>query len=83
MNEFKSKIRTIQWIDTYSRMVDQTLFPYEFKYIYIKSVQEMFDAINKLIVIVAPAFVIAGALGVVFYAHFLENVYLSRFVFIQ
>ena len=27
MTEFKSKIRTIEWIDTYSRMVDQTKFP--------------------------------------------------------
>ena len=83
MNEFKSKIRTIQWIDTYSRMVDQTLFPYEFKYIDIKSGQEMFDAIKKMIVRGAPAIGIAGAHGVVLYAQELENENLSREDFIQ
>ena len=83
MNEFKSKIRTIQWIDTYSRMVDQTLFPYEFKYIDIKTGQEMFDAIKKMIVRGAPAIGIAGAHGVVLYAQELENENLSREDFIQ
>ncbi len=83
MNEFKSKIRTIQWIDTYSRMVDQTLFPYEFKYIDIKSGQEMFDAIKKMIVRGAPAIGIAGAHGVVLYAQELENENLSREDFIK
>ena len=33
MAEFKSKIRTIEWIDTYSRMVDQTKFPDKFEYV--------------------------------------------------
>ena len=83
MNEFKSKIRTIQWIDTYSRMADQTLFPYEFKYIDIKTGQEMFDAIKKMIVRGAPAIGIAGAHGVVLYAQELENENLSREDFIQ
>ena len=83
MNEFKSKIRTIQWIDTYSRMVDQTLFPYKFKYIDIKTGQEMFDAIKKMIVRGAPAIGIAGAHGVVLYAQELENENLSREDFIQ
>ena len=83
MNEFKSKIRTIQWIDTYSRMVDQTLFPYKFKYIDIKTGQEMFDAIKKMIVRGAPAIGIAGAHGVVLYAQELENENLSREDFIK
>ena len=36
MSEFTSKIRTIEWIDTYSRMVDQTKFPEKFEYINIR-----------------------------------------------
>ena len=33
MAEFTSKIRTIQWVDNVSRMVDQTKFPEKFEYI--------------------------------------------------
>lgn len=50
MSEFTSKIRTIEWIDTYSRMVDQTKFPEKFEYINITTGQDMFDAIKTMIV---------------------------------
>ena len=43
MAEFTSKIRTIEWIDTYSRMVDQTKFPEHFEYVNIINGQDMFD----------------------------------------
>lgn len=65
---FESKIRTIQWIDNVSRMVDQTIVPYEFKYVDIKTGQEMYDAIQTMIVRGAPAIGIAGAHGVALYA---------------
>ena len=81
MTEFKSKIRTIEWIDTFSRMVDQTLFPYEFKYVDIKTGDEMFDAIKTMIVRGAPAIGIAGAHGVVLYAQELK--YLPREEFVK
>ena len=68
MSEFTSKIRTIEWIDTYSRMVDQTKFPEHFDYVDIKTGQDMFDAIKTMIVRGAPAIGIAGAHGVVLYA---------------
>ena len=68
MAEFTSKIRTIEWIDTYSRMVDQTKFPEHFDYVDIKTGQDMFDAIKTMIVRGAPAIGIAGAHGVVLYA---------------
>ena len=68
MAEFTSKIRTIEWIDTYSRMVDQTKFPEHFDYVDIKTGQDMFDAIKTMIVRGAPAIGIAGAYGVVLYA---------------
>ena len=83
MTEFKSKIRTIQWIDNYSRMVDQTLFPYEFKYVDIKTGQEMFDAIKTMIVRGAPAIGIAGAHGVVLYAQEIAKESLSREDFVK
>lgn len=49
-------------------MVDQTVVPYEFKYIDIKTGQEMFNAIQTMIVRGAPAIGVAGAQGVALYA---------------
>ena len=80
MTEFKSKIRTIEWVDTFSRMVDQTLFPYEFKYVDIKTGDNMFDAIKTMIVRGAPAIGIAGAHGVVLYAQELKNLPRDEFI---
>ena len=68
MAEFTSKIRTIQWVDNVSRMVDQTKFPEKFEYIDIKTGDEMFDAIRTMIVRGATAIGIGGAHGVVLYA---------------
>lgn len=83
MTEFKSKIRTIEWVEDYSKMVDQTLFPYEYKYVNITNGQQMFDAIKDMIVRGAPAIGIAGAHGVVLYAQELETENLSRDEFIK
>jgi len=83
MTEFKSKIRTIEWVDTFSRMVDQTKFPYEFSFVEIKTGQDMFDAIKTMIVRGAPAIGIAGAHGVVLYAQELEKENLSRDEFVS
>lgn len=68
MAEFKSNIKTIEWKNNVSRMIDQTVVPYELKYVDIKTGQEMFDAIQTMIVRGAPAIGIAGAHGVVLYA---------------
>lgn len=83
MAEFKSNIRTIQWIDNVSRMVDQTLVPYEYKYVDIKTGQEMYDAIQTMIVRGAPAIGISGAHGVALYALELEKENLSRDEFVS
>ncbi len=83
MAEFQSKIRTIEWIDTYSKMVDQTKFPDSFEYINITTGQDMFDAIKTMIVRGAPAIGIAGAHGVVLFAQELENLNLSREDFVN
>ena len=65
---FESKIRPIEWINGYSRMVDQTVIPYEYKFINITKGDDMFHAIRDMIVRGAPAIGIAGAHGIVLYA---------------
>ena len=74
---FDSKIRPIQWVNGISRMIDQTVIPYEYKYVDITTGQDMFDAIKNMIVRGAPAIGIAGAHGVVLYAQELEKQKLS------
>ena len=69
MSEFHSKIKTVEWVKTgelegISRMVDQTLIPYEYKKIDIKTTKQMYDAIKTMIVRGAPAIGISGAHGV-------------------
>ena len=83
MAEFHSKIKTIEWVDNYSKMVDQTLLPYEFKYVNITGGQEMYDAIKTMIVRGAPAIGVAGAHGVTLYAQELEKENLSREEFVK
>ena len=83
MAEFKSKIRTIEWLDNYSKMVDQTKFPQQYEYVNITNGQDMFDAIKTMIVRGAPAIGIAGAHGVVLYAQELAKENLSREDFIK
>ena len=68
MSEFHSKIKTVEWIKTgdlkgVSRMVDQTLIPYEYKKVDIKTTEQMYNAIKTMIVRGAPAIGIAGAHG--------------------
>ena len=48
--------------------MDQTVIPYEYKYVEITSGDEMFDAIRNMIVRGAPAIGIGGAQGIVLYA---------------
>lgn len=68
MSEFHSKIKTVEWIKTgdlkgVSRMVDQTLIPYEYKKVDIKTTEQMYNAIKTMIVRGAPAIGISGAHG--------------------
>lgn len=83
MAKFESKIRTIQWVDNCSRMVDQTIVPYEYKYVDITTGQGMYDAIKTMIVRGAPAIGIAGAHGVALYAQELAKENLSREDFVS
>lgn len=78
MTEFKSNIKTIEWTNNVSRMIDQTVVPYELKYVDIKTGQEMYDAIQTMIVRGAPAIGIAGAHGVALYALEIAKKYLTQ-----
>src|SRR5574344_2675723 len=82
MTEFKSKIKTIEWEDTYSKMVDQTVLPKKFEYVKITGGQQMYDAIKTMIVRGAPAIGVAGAHGVVLYAQELAKEPISREEFV-
>ncbi|MBE7706196.1 MAG: S-methyl-5-thioribose-1-phosphate isomerase [Cyanobacteria bacterium SIG30] len=67
--------KTIEWVkgENVSRMLDQTLLPYEYKKINITSTSMMYDAIKTMIVRGAPAIGIAGAHGVNLKALELKN----------
>ena len=81
--EFKSKIKTIEWVENYSKMVDQTVIPYEYKFVNITSGEEMFNAIKTMIVRGAPAIGIAGAHGVVLFAQELQKTISDREIFVK
>ena len=80
---FESKIKTIEWVDNKSRMIDQTILPYEFKTVDISTVEEMFYAIKDMIVRGAPAIGIAGAHGVSLAAIELSKVENDKSIFIK
>jgi methylthioribose-1-phosphate isomerase len=71
---FKSKIRPVELCENYVNLIDQTILPYEFKTVQIKSYQEMAIAINDMIVRGAPAIGIAGAHGLVLGANSIVNI---------
>lgn len=60
--------KTIEWIYEnefgYSLLIDQTILPFEYKRVKIKTADEMYLAIKNMIVRGAPAIGIAGAHGV-------------------
>ena len=62
--EFQSNIKTIEWSDDCSKMINQTLLPYEFKITEVRTAEQMYSAIKNMIVRGAPAIGIAGAHGV-------------------
>ncbi len=56
--------RTIEWKDDHIRLLDQTLLPREEKYVEIRTVDDLCDAIRRLAVRGAPAIGVAAAMGV-------------------
>ena len=55
--------RTIEWVDGRIALVDQTALP-EVRQVTVRTVDELVDAIRRLVVRGAPALGAAGALGV-------------------
>lgn len=80
---FTSKIKTIEWTDNISRMIDQTILPHEFKTVDIKTCEDMFNAIKNMIVRGAPAIGIAGAHGISLAALELAKITSNKDEFIQ
>lgn len=78
---FESKIKTIEWVNNASRMIDQTVLPKEFVLKDVKTAEEMYDAIKTMIVRGAPAIGIAGAHGVALAALQAEKQNLNRIDF--
>src|SRR5260221_2324057 len=59
--------RTIEWvggIDGFVRIIDQTLLPTELRYIDLRTVEQVWEAIKMLRVRGAPAIGVAAAMGV-------------------
>ena len=71
---FESKIKTIEWVDNKSRMINQLLLPKKFELVDISTCEEMYFAIKDMIVRGAPAIGIAGAHGVSLSALELANI---------
>ncbi len=60
----KDPFTTIEWMGDHIRLLDQTLLPCEEKYIEIRTLPQMCDAIQRLAVRGAPAIGVAAAMGV-------------------
>ena len=80
---FESKIKTIEWVNNASKMIDQTILPYEFKTVEVTTTEGMYFAIKDMIVRGAPAIGIAGAHGVALSALELKDKNLSYSEFIS
>jgi len=81
--DFKSKVKTIEWVDNKSRMIDQRILPQKFKLVDIKTAKQMYYAIKDMIVRGAPAIGIAGAHGVSLAAIEISKKVKERKVFIE
>lgn len=80
---FESKIKTIEWVDNKSRMIDQTLLPKTFKTVDITNAKDMYFAIKDMIVRGAPAIGIAGAHGVALAALELSKKHSDKKLFLE
>jgi methylthioribose-1-phosphate isomerase len=57
-------VRTVDWAGDHLVIVEQTLLPHELRYVELRTVDEVIDAIQRLAVRGAPAIGVTGALGV-------------------
>jgi len=59
------KVETVKWVNGKIRLIDQTILPHTFKYVYCGNIKTLWKAIRILKVRGAPAIGIAAAYGVV------------------
>ena len=57
-------VETIKWVGGKVKLIDQTLLPYRFRYVFCNDIKMLWKAIKSLQVRGAPAIGIAGAMGV-------------------
>jgi len=57
------RLKTIEWAYDCARIIDQTLLPEQISYVYVTTIEQMYDAIKVLRVRGAPAIGIAAAFG--------------------
>lgn len=69
MRESFFTLRTIRWGDGAIVAVDQRLLPKKLKYVKIRSVEQLSEAIRNLTIRGAPAIGVAAALGLALVAH--------------
>ena len=81
--DFNSKIKTIEWVNDRSKMIDQRLLPKKLKFYEAKTVKQMYSAIKDMIVRGAPAIGIAGAHGVSLAAIELSKKYKEKGLFLD
>ena len=58
-----SELRTVEWINGYVRMIDQTRLPYKLVYVNLKNYRQVAKAIRDMTVRGAPAIGVAAAMG--------------------
>ena len=65
-------MRTVDWTDDHIVAIDQTLLPGELRLVHLRTVNEVIDAIRRLVVRGAPAIGVTGGLGVALAARIAE-----------
>jgi len=66
-------VKTIDWVDGHVRLVDQTRLPDEVSFVDLSEVNDLIDAIKRLVIRGAPAIGVAGAFGVLLSAIRVSN----------
>jgi len=66
-------VRTVDWSDDHIVAIDQTLLPGQLRLVDLRTVDEVIDAIRRLVVRGAPAIGVAGGLGVALAARTAET----------
>jgi methylthioribose-1-phosphate isomerase len=64
-----SELRTLEWVNSRVRMIDQTRIPYKFRYVTFKDYRQVAKAIRDMVVRGAPAIGVAAAMGLALQAN--------------